>query len=131
MISHIFIGITDFQRAFNFYRSLMDELGCELRFSDAEKSWAGWQKKGQARPLLLIGKPYDGEPASVGNGHMLALLAPSRNAVDACYRQAIALGASCEGKPGLRPHYHANYYGAYFCDLDGNKLCICCHEAEG
>ena len=39
-------------------------------------------------------------------------------------------GSVCEGPPGLRPHYHANYYGAYFRDLDGNKLCVCCHAEE-
>ena len=42
----------------------------------------------------------------------------------------LALGAVCEGPPGLRPQYHANYYGAYFRDLDGNKLCVCCHAEE-
>ena len=67
---------------------------------------------------------------SVGNGQMLALLAKSRAMVDATYARAIGLGAACEGAPGLRPHYHPNYYGAYFRDLDGNKICICCHESE-
>ena len=54
----------------------------------------------------------------------------SRAQVDRSYQVALALGAVCEGPPGLRPQYHANYYGAYFRDLDGNKLCVCCHAEE-
>lgn len=61
---------------------------------------------------------------------MTALLAPNRAAVVAAYEAALANGGSCDGKPGLRPEYHANYFGAYFRDPDGNKLCVCCHDAE-
>jgi len=43
---------------------------------------------------------------------------------------ALEIGGTCDGPPGLRPHYHADYYGACFRDPDGNKLCVCCHEAE-
>lgn len=82
------------------------------------------------RPPLLIGRPYDGAPARVGNGQMVALLAPSRSAVAAAFDAALAHGGTCEGKPGLRPEYHAHYFGAYVRDPDGNKLCVCCHEAH-
>jgi catechol 2,3-dioxygenase-like lactoylglutathione lyase family enzyme len=129
MISHVHVGVTDFARAFAFYAGVMDELGCVLRFSEPEKPWAGWMRPGADRPLFLIGHPYNDGRAAPGNGQMVALLAPSRDAVDRCYARAIAGGAVDEGKPGLRPHYHANYYGAYFRDPDGNKLCVCCHEA--
>ena len=131
MISHVFIGITEHARAHDFYSAIMDELGYVLKFCYPEKSWSGWVEKGTLRPIVGIGKPYDGEPMSVGNGQMLALLAKTRKIVDATYAKAIVLGATCEGAPGLRPHYHPNYYGAYFRDLDGNKICICCHEIEG
>lgn len=57
---------------------------------------------------------------------MFALLAPSREAVRAAYASALAHGGTCEGPPGLRPQYHADYYGAYFRDPDGNKLCVVC-----
>jgi catechol 2,3-dioxygenase-like lactoylglutathione lyase family enzyme len=80
------------------------------------------------RPLLLIGAPHDGAPATVGNGAMTALLARERACVDAAHAAALAHGGRCEGPPGLRPEYHAHYYGAYFRDPDGNKLCVCCHE---
>ena len=128
MFSHVHIGITDFERAFAFYSGVMDELGFTLKFSEPEKPWAGWMQPGQDRPLFLIGRPYNGKRAAPGNGQMVALLAPNRGAVDRCYASAIANGARSEGEPGLRPHYHPNYYGAYFRDLDGNKLCVCCHD---
>jgi catechol 2,3-dioxygenase-like lactoylglutathione lyase family enzyme len=128
LISHIHLGIEDFPRAFQFYSAVLNELGLVLKFSDPEKSWAGWVAPHAPRPLFLIGKPYNGEPASAGNGQMVALLAPSRPAVERAYEQAISLSATCEGAPGLRPHFHPDYYGAYFRDLDGNKIGICCHD---
>jgi catechol 2,3-dioxygenase-like lactoylglutathione lyase family enzyme len=128
MLSHVHLGITDFERALVFYRGVMDELGFIMKFCEPEKSWAGWMRPGADRPLFLIGHPYNGEAASSGNGQMVALLAPDRDAVDRCYARALASGARSEGEPGLRPYYHPNYYGAYFRDLDGNKLCVCCHD---
>lgn len=128
MISHVFIGIGDYPRAHAFYAKLMDALGFEQKFADQDKGWAGWFAPGKPRPLFVIGRPFDGQPQHAGNGHMTALLAPSRAAVDAAYQIALAAGARCEGAPGLRPHYHPNYYGAYFRDPDGNKLCVCCHD---
>ena len=129
MISHIFIGVTDFERALLFYAAVMAELGLQLKFAEPSKPWAGWVSPTQARPLLLIGHPFDGQPYAPGNGQMTALLAPSRSAVDQAYATALAHGATDEGAPGPRVHYHPNYYGAYLRDPDGNKLCICCHDA--
>ena len=130
MISHVFVGVTDFERAFAFYSAVMEELGFPLRFHQPDKPWAGWMPGETPRPLFLIGHPYDGGQASPGRGQMVALLGPSRAAVNAGYAAALALGGQCDGEPGLRPHYHPNYYGAYFRDLDGNKLCICHHDPE-
>jgi catechol 2,3-dioxygenase-like lactoylglutathione lyase family enzyme len=129
MLSHIFLGTNNFNQAFKFYSAIMSELGLQLRFCDTEKPWAAWVSPSAPRPLFLIGKPYDGNIATTGNGQMVALLAPSRDAVDRAYKQALAHGGSSEGAPGLRPEYHANYYGAYFRDVDGNKICVCCHDA--
>ncbi|TFW05122.1 VOC family protein, partial [Oxalobacteraceae bacterium OM1] len=53
-----------------------------------------------------------------------------RDAVRRAYETALTHGGTSEGAPGLRPEYHANYYGAYFRDTEGNKLCVVCHEAE-
>jgi len=128
MISHVFIGVTDFDRALNFYTRIMDDLGLKLKFSEPDKPWAGWVSPAAPRPLFLIGKPYNGQEAGAGNGQMIALLAPTRKAVDRVHATALSSGATCEGPPGLRPRYHADYYGAYFRDVDGNKICVCCHK---
>ena len=128
MLSHIKIGIADFHRAYSFYAPLLAELGLQLIFAELEKHWAGWMQPGVARPLFLIGRPYDGGPAAPGNGQMAAFLATDRPTVERVHALALQLGGTDEGAPGLRPHYHANYYGAYFRDPDGNKLCVCCHD---
>jgi len=131
MISHVFIGVDDFERAFRFYSPIMQTLGFVLKFREPDYPWAGWMEPGAARPLFLVGRPWDGNAAQPGNGQMVALLAPSRDAVDAAYAAALAHGGTDEGAPGLRPHYHANYYGAYVRDPEGNKLCVCCHDPAG
>jgi catechol 2,3-dioxygenase-like lactoylglutathione lyase family enzyme len=128
MLSHVFIGVNDFERAYAFYSAVLRELGLRPKFREDDRPWAGWMTPGVARPLFLVGRPFDGQPAVAGNGHMVALLAPDRPTVDRVHATALAHGAICEGPPGLRPEYHANYYGAYFRDADGNKLCVCCHD---
>jgi catechol 2,3-dioxygenase-like lactoylglutathione lyase family enzyme len=130
MLSHVHIGVSDFERAVAFYSVVLAELGLVVKFMDAQARMAGWQAPGAARPLLLVGVPYDGAPASPGNGQMIALLAPSRIAVEKCHAAALANGGADEGPPGLRPQYHPHYFGAYFRDPDGNKLCVCRHEPE-
>lgn len=127
MFSHVFVGTNDFERALAFYRPLMDALGIRARFCDAARPWAGWQSSPDPRPLFLIGRPYDGKPHAPGNGQMVAFVAPTRDAVDRAHALALALGGRDEGAPGLRPEYHAHYYGAYVRDPDGNKLCVVCH----
>ena len=81
MISHVFVGIADFDRAFRLYSAVMEDLRLKLKFSDREKPWAGWMAESAPRPLFLIGRPFDGNPAQCGNGNMIALLAPDRDAV--------------------------------------------------
>jgi catechol 2,3-dioxygenase-like lactoylglutathione lyase family enzyme len=128
MFSHIFIGISDFDRAFKFYSPIMTELNLQLKFRDDTRPWAGWVSVAAPRPLFLIGRPFDGNTASSGNGQMTAFLAANRGVVDRTHAIAMANGGVCEGPPGLRPEYHPHYYGAYFRDPDGNKICVCCHD---
>jgi catechol 2,3-dioxygenase-like lactoylglutathione lyase family enzyme len=130
MFSHVFIGVSDFERALAFYRPVLAALGLTPRFCDAGRLCAGWQAPGQSRPLFLIGTPFDGQSHAPGNGQMTAFLAPSRAAVDRAYALALAHGGTNEGAPGLRPEYHAHYYGAYVRDPDGNKLCLVCHDVQ-
>jgi catechol 2,3-dioxygenase-like lactoylglutathione lyase family enzyme len=130
MFSHVVVGISDFQRAYDFYAPLMQSLNIPQRFCDKARPWAGWQSTPDPRPLLIIAHPFDGQSATPGNGTMVALLAATREQVQRAYDIALANNGTCEGPPGLRPHYHANYFGAYFRDPDGNKLCVACHEPE-
>ena len=102
MLSHVFVGITDFPRALAFYTGVMTTLGLELKFSDPEIPWAGWKQPTADRPLFLIGHAYNGEPANPGNGQMIALLAKSRDIVGRSHAAALANGGQCEGPPGLR-----------------------------
>jgi lactoylglutathione lyase len=130
MFSHVFTSVSDFERAFAFYSGVLGELQLELRFHDSGKPWAGWHSAGGNRPLFVISKPFDGKPHDVGNGQMVAFAARDRNAVRAAYAAALRLGGRSEGEPGLRPEYHAHYYGAYFRDTEGNKVCVVSHVAE-
>ncbi len=127
MLSHVFVGVRDFPRALQFYRALFAVLQVRERFCEPARPWAGWQSEPGPRPLFLIGAPYDGHAHAAGNGQMTAFLAPTRETVDQAHAAALAHGGVSEGAPGLRPEYHANYYGAYFRDPDGNKLCVACH----
>lgn len=127
MISHVVVGITDFARAMRFYGPLMEELGLKVRLSDAAKPWTVWASPDAPRPLFIISRPLDGASATPGNGQMTALLARDRATVNRCHALALQLGGTDEGGPGLRSHYHPDYWGAYFRDPDGNKLCVVCH----
>lgn len=131
MFSHVFLSVTDFDRACRFYRPLMSILGIDERFCDPAKPWIGWHSEGGSRPLFVVCKPYDGQAHAPGNGQMVAFMASTREAVRTAHACALAAGGRDEGAPGVRPEYHANYYGAYFRDPDGNKLCVVCHAAEG
>jgi lactoylglutathione lyase len=130
MLSHVIVSVTDFDRALRFYNPVMKALDVQARFLEDEVPWAGWQSAPEPRPLFIVRHPYNQQPHHPGNGQMVAFLATTRQAVDHVYAIALANGGTCEGKPGLRPEYHANYYGAYFRDPDGNKLCIACHQPE-
>jgi catechol 2,3-dioxygenase-like lactoylglutathione lyase family enzyme len=125
MLSHVTVGSNDIPKAKAFYDAMVAPLGlAPLMAFDAG---VGYGPKG-GRPQLWIVKPIDKNAATVGNGITIGLDAPNRPAVDAAYAAARAAGARDEGAPGLRTHYHPNYYGAYLRDPDGNKVCIVCHK---
>ena len=127
MFSHIFVSVKDFDRALKFYSEVMLVLGHEARFCEPEKPWAGWHREGRSHPYFVICKPYDGQPHHPGNGQMLAFLAKDRKTVEAVHDAALRNGGTSEGLPGPRLEYHANYYGAYFRDPEGNKVCVASH----
>ncbi|MEI7805816.1 MAG: VOC family protein [Hyphomicrobiales bacterium] len=131
MYSHITIGTADIVRAARFYDSVLKPLGMVRRKAfKIAVSYAPENFTGINEPFWVL-RPYDRKAPSPGNGPMVAFEAKSREAVDAFHAAALAAGGTDEGAPGLRTHYHPNYYGAYVRDLDGNKLCAVCHAPQG
>ena len=123
MIGYVTLGTNDFIKATEFYDALLAELGGS-RFMESD-SYVAWSPS-PTLPGLAVIKPFDGSPATVGNGVMVALSVESPNQVDDLYKKAMELGASDEGKPGKRGE--GSFYAAYFRDLDGNKLNVYCIE---
>lgn len=123
MFSHATIGTNDLDRAVAFYDAFFAALGIE-RFFLAD-GHAGYGEADSDQVWIMM--PFDGNPATVGNGTHIAFLAKRRDQVDAAYAAALAHGGTDEGAPGVRPQYHANYYGAYMRDPDGNKIQAVCH----
>jgi predicted lactoylglutathione lyase len=117
MIGYVTLGTNDFDKAKAFYDELAAALGGKRSFDNDHIQM--YATGGGA--MLAVAKPHDGKPATVGNGTMVALTAPSREKVDALHAKAVSLGCKDEGAPGLRGD---TFYGAYFRDLDGNKLCV-------
>ena len=117
------IGARDVEALARFYDAVLLPLGLE-RGPDSVAGPKGvcWRVPGRRHPTFDVQEPFDGAPASAGNGTMLAFLAPSRAAVDAAHAAALAHGGTDEGAPGLRTRYAPDYYGAYMRDPEGNKL---------
>jgi predicted lactoylglutathione lyase len=125
MIGYVTLGTNDLRRARAFYDALLSEMGIErlMEFGDRGSGWAA----SLDQPMLCVFKPYDGRPATVGNGVMVGLSAGSRATVDRVHAKALELGGTDEGKPGLRAEGGDGFYAAYFRDLDGNKLDVFCY----
>jgi predicted lactoylglutathione lyase len=117
MIGYVTVGTNDLDRAVAFYDALFAELGA-TRFMEHEGTFVAWAAS-QDQAGFSVTKPWDGNPATVGNGCMTALAVDSPEAVDRVYARAIELGATCEGPAGSR---EGGFYAGYFRDLDGNKL---------
>lgn len=120
MIGYVTLGTNDLPRAAAFYDALLAEIGAK-RIMDLGRGivWGVSMDK----PGLSLIKPYDGQPATVGNGVMVAIAVNSKEKVDRVYAKAIALGAKDEGPAGPRGE---GFYAGYFRDPDGNKLNVFC-----
>jgi catechol 2,3-dioxygenase-like lactoylglutathione lyase family enzyme len=128
MLDHIGFSVADFARSKSLYVKALAPLGIELLMEvTAEQtgadSHAGFGSAG--KPYFWIG---DGKAPT--SGLHAAFAARSRAEVDAFHSAALAAGATDNGAPGLRPHYHPNYYGAFVRDFDGNNIEAVCHEPE-
>ena len=127
MFSHVTLGARDLDRAVAFYDRILAPLGLARQVNDTDQGHVGYAAPG-GPPQFWVLRPFDGQPASAGNGTTIAFEAPDRATVDAVHAAILGAGGRDEGGPGPRPHYHADYYGAYARDLDGHKLCIACHR---
>lgn len=117
MIGYTTIGAKDIDRALAFYDAFLAELGGKRVMETRNGQLYGFAQG----PLFGVTKPFDGQPQNCGNGNMIALRCPSKEKVDLLHARALSLGGMDEGAPGDRG---GGFYGAYFRDLDGNKLCV-------
>ena len=116
MIGYVTLGTNNMEKAAAFYDALLGELGAG-RLMEAE-TFIAWGT-GPGSPAVSVIKPQDGNPATVGNGVMVALAVGSIEKVDRIHAKALELGATDEGAPGERG---PGFYAAYFRDPDGKKL---------
>jgi catechol 2,3-dioxygenase-like lactoylglutathione lyase family enzyme len=125
IFDHMSLRVSNYERSKNFYIAALKPLGITLmmEFPSAEGNSAGF---GRGTPTLWI----DDSEKAPQRGH-IAFAATSRAMVDAFYQAAIEAGATDNGPPGLRPHYHANYYAAFVRDPDGHNIEAVTHTPPG
>lgn len=116
MIGYVTLGTQDLARAAEFYDAIGAEMGVSRMGGD--ERYIAWGVPGGGAGIGIT-LPFDGEPATVGNGVMVALEAKDQQQVDRLHALALSLGGTCEGAPGER---FPGFYAAYFRDRDGNKL---------
>jgi len=120
MIAYSLVGSNDLPRAIAFFEALFADF-------NAKRVWEGdtgvaWSA-GENQPGVGVIKPFNGNPATIGNGSMVALAASSKAQVDGLHAKVLSLGGTDEGAPGQRAD---GFYACYFRDLDGNKFAAVC-----
>lgn len=124
LIGYTLVGTNDMQRALAFYDGLFGAMGVGRLLE--LPGLAGWGTSWN-KPVFGVAVPVDGQPASAGNGAMIALGQRTRARVRLLHGKALEMGGKDEGAPGLRGQEGSNaFYAAYVRDLDGNKLCFYC-----
>lgn len=124
MIDHMGIDVRDLQKSKKFYEDVLPALGFKLLVYFEEYGAVGF---GKDRPRFWLGK---GKPTNGDDDVHICFEAQNRKQVRDFYEAAIRAGGRDNGKPGLRPEYHENYYGAFVLDPDGNGIEACCHKSE-
>ena len=117
MIGYTTIGAQDLDKALAFYDTVLGELGGKRIMEMKNGQLYGFAQG----PLFGVTRPHNGAAQNCGNGNMIALRCATAEKVEQVYAKALSLGGKDEGKPGDRG---GGFYGAYFRDLDGNKLCV-------
>lgn len=135
MLDHVSLRVADYQRSKAFYEAALAPLGYSLAMEGASGAGfrkgyipAFWVKQGQPSGRTALADSGE-EPGCGGPAIHVAFAGDDRQAVDAFHRAALAAGATDNGAPGLRPEYHANYYGAFVLDPDGYNIEAVCHKA--
>ena len=126
MLDHVGFSVSDLEKARRFYQKALAPLGIMLIYDITAEQTDGEAYLGfgeDQRPYFWVGTGK-----SFGGRLHVAFLAESRDAVDNFYLAAITAGGTDNGAPGLRPHYHKNYYGAFVLDPDGNNIEAVCHR---
>lgn len=121
MISHVTLGTNNLEHAEAFYDQLLALMGGRQAFKTDRAIFYSF---GENSARFSITRPYDGKPATHGNGTMVALTAASTDQVDAVHAKVLELGGTSEGEPGLRGDGSLSAYAAYFRDPEGNKFGI-------
>ena len=125
MIDHLSITVANIEKSRIFYDAALAALGATriMNMDRTEVRLSGYGRDG--KPSFWIAETAGEADALAGH---VAFAAPDRGTVDAFYQAAIAAGASDNGAPGLRPHYHPDYYASFVVDPDGNRLEAVCHK---
>ena len=129
MLDHIGLPVTDVERSRQFYEQALAPLGISLIMSVGPEQTGS---PGTGHGFGSDGKPYFwiGDEGRVGEKAHVAFTAEARAQVDAFYEAALAAGGKDNGPPGIRAHYHPNYYGAFVFDPDGVNVEAVCHKPE-
>jgi len=122
MLGYVTIGAKDSETSGKFYDAVFGAMGAERKFADG--GWIGYGPKGKDEHSVYVCPPFDKNPATSGNGSMLAFKADAKDKVDAAYKAGLAHGGSDEGAPGFRPPEKQSFYGAYMRDPTGNKIAV-------
>jgi len=124
MFDHVKFGVSDYAASRAFFLKALAPLGAEI-VGESDPSYGIEIGLPSKSSLCLF--PTDEKPAPLH----IAFAADTRQQVDAFHRAALAAGGKDNGAPGLRPHYHANYYAAFIIGPDGHNIEAVCHRAEG
>lgn len=129
MILYTTVGTNDLPRAIRFYDAVFAALG-QARLPGWAEGWAGWGKDYDSGYGFWLCQPFDGRPASAGNGTMFAFKADSADRVRRFHAAGLSNGGMDEGGPGTREAYGPAFYVAYLRDPDGNKLSAVYHHYD-
>jgi hypothetical protein len=124
MINYVMVGTNRFDQAVAFYEALLTDMGATRAYATEKNVGWGW---GIGTPMFILTRPFDQQPATIGNGSMVAFDVETAEMVDALHSKALALGGTSEGDPGPRGEY---LHVGYCRDLDGNKFNFICYKQK-